>query len=208
MSMPAVTKIDLFKLNKRLYVAPNRPVFLEVPPATYLALEGVGAPGGEEFTARIQALYGMAFTIKMSRKFAGQEDYGVCKLEAQWWAKGSTCFTQLPQAEWRWKLLIRTPEFIGTEDLKRAREVLVKRGKGADTADVRLEELTEGACVQMLHTGPYDREGETVAVMRAAADKAGLGFEGRHHEIYLSDPRRVAPEKLRTILRQPVRPSA
>lgn len=139
-------KVDLYKLHKADYAAPKKPVLLEVAPARYLGIDGEGKPGGEEFQARVGALYGAAFTIKMTRKFAGKGDYAVCKLEG----------------------------------------------------------LDEGQCVQMLHLGPFDAERETIAVMRAFMDEEGLTRRGLHHEIYLSDPRRVAPERLRTILRLPV----
>jgi hypothetical protein len=149
----------------------------------------------------------MAFTIKMTRKFAGQQDYAVCKLEGQWWSELAADFARLPKDQWLWKLLIRTPDFIKDDDLLQAVAVLLKRGKGEDVKRVRLESLAERLCVQMLHVGPYDRECETIAVMRAFAEKQQLGFAGKHHEIYLSDPRRVPPERLKTIVRQPVRPS-
>jgi hypothetical protein len=178
---------------------------VELKPATYLAISGKGAPGGEAFTASIGALYGMAFTIKMTRKFAGKQDYAVCKLEGQWGSAAEPNFAKLPPAQWLWTLLIRTPEFIKEEDLRQAVAVLLKRGKGEDVKRVRLESLTEGPCVQMLHVGPYDKEPETIAVMRAFAEKQQFQLSGRHHEIYLSDPRRVPPERLKTILRVPVR---
>ena len=111
----------------------------------------------------------------------------------------------MPTDQWQWKLLIRTPDFIGEEDLRQAVAVLLKRGKGEEVKRVRLETLAEGPCVQMLHVGPYERECETIAAMQAFAEKQQLRFSGKHHEIYLSDPRRVPPERLKTILRQPVR---
>ena len=203
--MKTQEKIDLYKLHKAEYVAPKKPALVELRAARYLAISGRGAPGGEAFTASIGALYGMAFTIKMTRKFAGRQDYAVCKLEGQWWSDAASCFTQLPRDQWQWKLLIRTPEFIAGADLTQAVAVLTKRGKGAGTERVQLETLAEGKCVQMLHVGPYDEEGKTVALMQAFVEKMDLQFHGRHHEIYLSDPRRVAPEKLKTILRHPVR---
>jgi hypothetical protein len=203
--MQTLEKVDLYKLNKEQYAAPRKPVLVNLPPVTYLAIEGRGEPGGEQFTTNIGALYGMAFTIKMTRKFAGRGDYTVCKLEGQWWSDASDCFAQLPKAQWQWKLLIRTPDFITKDDMKDAVAALLKRGKGAEVQRVRLETLTEGQCVQMLHVGPYDQEGKTIEVMRAFAAKHQLATHGRHHEIYLSDPRRVAPEKLKTILRHPVK---
>ena len=203
--MKAQQKIDLYKLHKAEYAATRKPALVEIKPACYLAISGQGAPGGERFTASIGALYGVAFTIKMTRKFAGQQDYAVCKLEGQWWSKPGQDLGKLPLDQWQWKLLIRTPEFIKQNNLTQAVAVLLKRGKGEDVRQVRLETLAEGRCVQMLHVGPYEKECETIAVMQAFAEKQGLQFAGKHHEIYLSDPRRVPPERLKTILRHPVR---
>lgn len=198
-------KIDLYKLHKDEYATAKKPVLIRMKPATYLAISGQGAPGGEVFTASIGALYGVAFTIKMTRKFAGLPDYAVCKLEGQWWAKdGAGALAELPPAQWHWNLLIRTPEFITKDDLERAITVLLKRGKGEEVRRVELQTLGEGQCVQMLHIGPYDQEHRTLALMKTFAEKQQLQFSGRHHEIYLSDPRRVPTERLKTILRQPV----
>jgi hypothetical protein len=203
--MKAPLKIDLYKLHKAEYAATRKPALVEIKPAIYLGIAGQGAPGGERFTASIGSLYGVAFTIKMTRKFAGKPDYAVCKLEGQWWTEPELDFGKLPPDQWRWKLLIRTPDFIGEADLRQAVAVLLKRGKGEDVKQVRLESLDEGLCVQMLHVGPYDKEHETIAVMKTLAEKKHLVFSGKHHEIYLSDPRRVPPERLKTILRHPVR---
>jgi len=207
--MKTQEKIDLSKLHKEEYAAPKKPVLLDIGPATYLAISGQGEPGGPLFTQHIGALYAVAFTIKMTRKFAGEQDYAVGKLEAQWWCDGpEDNFAQVPKTQWRWRLLIRTPDFVKASELARAVEVLKKKGKTEPVEAVRLESVAEGRCVQMLHVGPYDREPETLAVMKAHAEKHGLKFHARHHEIYLSDPRRVPPEKLKTILRHPVTQAA
>lgn len=195
-------KIDLYKLHKDEYVTPKKPVLVRVKPAQYLAINGEGAPGGERFTACIGALYAVAFTIKMTRKFAGKQDYAVCKLEGQWFFEGN--LAKIPKDNWRWKLLIRTPDFIKEADRKQAVATLLKKGKPHEVEEVELEKIDEGQCVQMLHVGPYDREHETIALMRAFAEEKGLKLVGSHHEIYLSDPRRVPPERLKTILREPV----
>lgn len=203
--MKPAQKVDLYKLHQQDYVTPKKPVLLTIKKATYLAIEGKGEPGGEAFGERIGALYGAAFTIKMTRKFGGEQDYAVCKLEAQWWGDdGANDFSNLPKEKWCWKLLIRTPAFVRKTELNKAVAVLLKRGKAETVKEVRLEFLTEGRCVQMLHVGPYEREHETIALMRAHAENNGLKLEGRHHEIYLSDPRRVPAERLKTILRHPV----
>jgi hypothetical protein len=204
--MTTTQKLDLYKLHQAEYATPKRPVLIQTQPAQYLAIAGVGEPGGPVFTAKIGALYGIAFTVKMTRKFAGLGDYAVCKLEGQWFFDDGLCPAQVPRSKWRWKLLIRTPDFVGSDDLKKGVAVLLKRGKDAKVKEVRLESLDEGLCVQMLHVGPYDKEGDTVAVMKTFAESRGYTLRGPHHEIYLSDPRRVAPERLRTILREPLHP--
>lgn len=204
--MRAKEKIDLFKLNKDEYAAPKKPTIVNVKKAIYLTITGMGAPGGEEFSDRAGALYAIAYTIKMTRKFDGEQDYVICKLEGEYWGEdGNPDLSEFPQEEWCWRLMVRTPEFVGVNDLKKASEALLRKGKQAEVEEVKLEPITQGTCVQMLHVGPYDREEETIAVMEDFAAAQGLKRHGRHREIYLSDPRRVPPERLKTILRLPVR---
>ncbi len=205
--MRTTEKIDLYKVHKDAYVATRKPGLVEVRKANYLVIEGEGAPGGKEFTDAIGGLYGVAFTVKMTRKFGGEQDYSVCKLEAQWWTKGGREFTS-DMSKCCWKLMIRTPDFVRKDEVKRAIGVLQKRGKAPTANKVRLESVAEGKCVQVLHVGPYDQEPVTVEAMKVFAQAKGLKLEGPHHEIYLSDPRRVPAARLRTILRQPVRTQA
>lgn len=202
--MPSKKKIDLYQVHKGEYLTPRTPVIVKVGPAKYLSIEGRSAPGSKEFQDKIGALYNVTFTIKMATKFAGQ-DYAVCKLEGLWWADGGEKeFLQTPKDQWRWKLMIRTPDFIGAKELQEAISKLREKSKPAEISSVVLETLKEGSCVQVLHIGPYDAEPATIAQMKELANAEGLSFHGLHHEIYLSDPRRVAPAKLRTILRHPV----
>jgi hypothetical protein len=204
--MTTDNKIDLCKQHKDEYATPKSPVLVTVGEATYLAITGRGEPGGPQFTEKVGALYAVAYTIKMTRKFAGLQDYVVCKLEGQWWMDSpQQDFAGVPRDQWNWRLMIRTPEIVTTAELHQAAATLIEKGKAPSAGQVKLESFTEGLCVQMLHVGPYDREGETIARMRVSAEQQGLELDGRHHEIYLSDPRRVAPEKLKTILRIPVR---
>src|SRR5437762_13547407 len=146
--MTTAAKLDLYKLHKDEYAAPRSPRLITVKPAAYLTIAGQGEPGGEVFQQQVGALYGIAFTVKMTKKFAGQ-DYAVCKLEGLW---SNSAATQ-PKAM-QWKLLIRVPEFVRKEDLQTAADALVKKGKGDVIRDVRLERINEGRCVQMLHVGP------------------------------------------------------
>ncbi len=198
-------KIDLKKAFKDDYVAAKKPVLLDIGKSTYLAITGRGAPGGPEFQARVGALYAMAYAVKMTRKFGGEQDYTISNLEAQWWTDDGRCLPDVPRDQWCWKLLIRTPGFVKQAELANAAGTLRKKGKAPEASEVKLETVTEGRCVQMLHVGPYDREGDTMAVMTAFAGSKGLTLHGLHREIYISDPRRVPAEKLKTILRQPVK---
>jgi len=159
-------------------------------------------PGDETFAAQIGALYAVAFTVKMKRKFAGLQDYAIGKLEAQWLDDPATFAKR--NIPWRWRLLMRSPDFLTPADLAAAVAALLDKGKPATVKEVALAPLDEGSCVQMLHVGPYDREPESIALMQAFAAGKSLVFAGSHHEIYLSDPRRVPLERLKTILRVPV----
>lgn len=200
-------KLDLHQLHRREYVAPREPALVDVGPGHYLVIEGHGRPGGPEFQAKLGALYGMAFTIKMTRKQAGKSDYVVAGLEGQYWPDAAFPDPfDVPLDHMNWRLLVRTPEAVGEDDLARAATTLEKRGKGEWTREVALLSMAEGRCVQMLHVGPYDQEPDTIRRMMAFAEERGFAVHGWHHEIYLSDPARVPPERLRTILRLPVRP--
>ena len=205
----AEKKLDLYKEHRAEYAAKKSPALVEVGPAKYLSIEGQGAPESESFQAKVGAMYAMAFTIKMTRKFAGKGDYKVCHLEGLWWTdREIRSFADLPpRDQWRWKLLIRVPDFISPADLKAAQASAAKKGKAPEAPQVKLETIREGPCVQMLHVGPYGEEPRTIAVMEMFMKAEGLAFKGPHHEIYLSDPRRVPPERLRTVLRHPVRPA-
>jgi hypothetical protein len=178
------------------------PVVLRIAKAGYLEIAGRGAPGGEAFEQAVAALYSVAFTIKMAGKHAGR-DYSVAKLEGLWWVDSGGSFLTEPKDRWSWRLLIPTPDFISKRELEAARKKLAEKGKHPLCQQVALTALDEGQCVQVLHTGPYGREPETILLMESFAAE-GYRFDGLHHEIYLSDPRRVPPEKLRTILRIPV----
>ena len=203
--MADTEKLDLYKTHKSDYITPRQPALVAIARATYLTIDGQGEPGGDVFETRIAALYAMAFTIKMTSKFAGQ-DYVVCKLEGLWWTDdGSSDFLSVPKSQWRWRMLIRTPSFIQRRQRASARDALLAKGKAAEVREVKLETIHEGRCVQMLHVGPYEAEAGAISAMQAFAAEQGMTFHGLHHEIYLSDPRRVSPQRLRTILRHPVK---
>lgn len=198
-------KLDLFKIHKHEYVQPKSPKLVDTRSATYLVTAGTGEPGSEVFQAAIGALYGMSYTIKFQSKFAGR-DFVVCKLEGIYETAGAADVGTRGRSldSLSWKLLIRVPDFISERQLEEARGTLHEKGKEGDFDRVCLEAIDEGLCVQMLHVGPYDAEQETVDRMNTFARERRLEPHMAHHEIYLSDPRRVPPERLRTILRQPV----
>jgi hypothetical protein len=196
-------KLDLYARHKGEYVAPRSPRLVRVGPAKYLTVAGRGDPNGPAFAAAVGALFGAAFTIKMASKARGR-DFRVSRLEGLWWGgRRGWLLIESPTGTWRWKAMIRVPAFVTASHLATARRELAARGR-APRVSVRLELLREGRCVQLLHVGPYRKEHASIASMRDFARAHGLRPRGRHHELYLSDPRRVAPAKLKTILRQPV----
>lgn len=188
---------------KTEYTAPRKAKFFQLPSLQYLAITGVGAPGRDAFADAVGALYGMAYTIKMGRRAANLPCYSIGKLETQW-----LNFEAGPppdRAIWQWRMMIRTPSFVTPAECDNAAALQLKRGKSASVKDVALVTTDAGAVIQALHVGPYESEGDTLAVMSAIAAAAGLIFAGPPHDIYLSDPRRGTPEKLRTLLRRAVR---
>jgi hypothetical protein len=203
--MPTAQKLDLYKIHKAEYIATKKPALVKTRPAQYLTISGQGAPASSEFQNSIGTLYSVAFTLKMARKSAGK-DYKVCNLEGLYWSgkeESTECFDP-NQYGWNWLLMIRVPDFIKEKDLQQAISQLRAKGKAGDFEKVKLESIDEGSCVQMLHVGPYNQESRTIDQMLAFAKQKGLSCRGKHHEIYLSDPRRMPPDRLRTILRFPV----
>jgi hypothetical protein len=204
--MATAAKLDLYKLHAAEYVKPKHPVLVATRAARYLAVDGAGDPEGPAFRAAVGALYAMAWTIRMGKRRLGQ-DFKVPGLEGLWWCAGgdpSRWMIDRSRRTWRWKVLLRMPETVKERCLVMARELLEEKGRGAGVGAVKLERLAEGKCVQMLHVGPYAAEGPTMDAMLAFAKEQRLKFTGKHHEIYLSDPHRTRPDKLKTILRHPV----
>ena len=206
-----MTKLDFKKTEKSLYSGKaGRWDQIDVPMMQFLAIEGRGDPNGPDYAAALTALYPLAYAIKFAAKSEGQ-DYVVPPLEALWWADALDAFTANRRDEWQWCAMLRVPSFVTAktvEECRKSTDAKLKK-KGTETAliaQVNLISKEEGTCLQTLHLGPYTDEGPTLAELHDhIMPTQGLTFNGPHHEIYLSDPRRVAPEKLRTILRQPVK---
>lgn len=203
----ATIKLDLIKEYKTYYKAKTTPEVVEFGEAQFLTIEGKGEPGGKEFTSKVEALYPLAYGVKNICKKQGK-DFGVPKLEGLWWVESDKPALEVPREEWKWKLLIRMPEFITSEYVEKARAETIRKKSIESVNEIKFEKINEGKCVQIMHVGPYSTEPEPLAKMRKLMDENNLIENSIHHEIYLSDPRRVPEEKMRTILRQPVKEGA
>jgi len=181
---------------------------VEVPPLQYLALDGSGDPNTSgDYRDAVTSLYPLAYGLRALSRTELDRDHVVMPLEALWWSEDMSTFTTARDASrWRWTLMIMVPDWLTAEHVERARaDVAAGRGAGPSLDRVRLEGLVEGRCVQTLHVGPYDAEGPVLEEMhRRVIPELGLRMTGRHHEVYLGDPRRVDAGRLRTLLRQPV----
>jgi hypothetical protein len=182
----------------------GRPELVEVPPAWFLAADGRGKPDDSpEFEATIGALYAAAYTIRFALERAGAPTRKVAPLEGLWWSAAERRLDE-ERRSWRWTLLIRLPPEATDEVVVAALADAAARKPELPVGKLRVEELAEGLCAQVLHRGPYSTEGPTIEALHAFVAEQGRTCRGRHHEIYLGDPRRSAPERLRTLIRQPV----
>lgn len=202
-------KLDYKKDFKQLYFPPTEPVFVDVPEMKFLAINGKGYPnqkGNGEFQQAIQALYGIAYTMKFTLKFKkiGQE-YTIPPLDSLWWMQGGGTISKKRLQDWRWTLMIPQPDFITKKYISDAILLLKKRGKTGPFGKVQFKKWKEGRSAQLMHIGPYDKEGPSINKLLAFIKEKKLKVSGKHHEIYLSDPRRVAPSKLKTVIRYPVK---
>jgi hypothetical protein len=184
-------KLDLTKKYRSYYTAKTEPEVVEIEEGTFLAIEGKGAPGGDEFQAKVGALYSLAYAVKNLMKKKGR-DFKVAKLEGLWWVDSKKPYYEIPKEEWRWKLLIRQPEFVTQETVEKAKEEVIKKKNLELVKEVVLEKIKEGKCVQILHIGPYSTEPQSIAKMKKLMEEENLVEKGLHHEIYLvmSHPRK------------------
>lgn len=200
-------KVDFKKELDFLYKPTSKEFsIVTVPPLKYLMVDGEGDPNtSPDYAAAIEALYSVSYTLKfMSKKDLGQ-DYVVPPLESLWWADDMSAFAKRRKASWKWTAMIMVPDWITKAMVKQAVKSVGEKKENATLAELRHETLKEGKSVQILHIGPYDKEGPMLNRMHNEFMPANsLTFNGKHHEIYMSDPRKVAPEKLRTVVRQPV----
>ncbi|MEU4449901.1 GyrI-like domain-containing protein [Nocardioides sp. NPDC023903] len=200
------TKTDLKKTLDSFRARQGEFRVLEVPPLPYLMVDGHGDPNtAQEYADALATLYPVAYKLKFASKNEGR-DYVVPPLEALWWAEDMDAFTRArDKSQWDWTAMIMTPDWITEQMFDEAVSKVGAKDRPASLDKVRLETLAEGTCVQTLHIGPYDDEGPVLEELHERfIPENGLRMTGKHHEIYLGDPRRVEPAKLRTILRQPL----
>ena len=205
---------DFRKEYREFYMPKDKPAIVTIPPMNYIAVRGQGDPNleGGEYKQAIGLLYGIAYTVKMSKKsdrrMEGYFDFVVPPLEGFWWQDGVEGVDYGRKDAFQWISCIRMPDFVTEEDFRWAvSEAAVK--KKTDFSKVEFLPVSEGLCVQCMHVGPYDNEPATVAKMHAFIGLQGYAPDitdrRRHHEIYLSDARKVSPEKLKTVIRHPIR---
>ena len=205
---------DFKKEYKEFYMPPKKPSIVTIPKMNYIAVRGQGDPNPEEseYKQAIGLLYGIAFTIKMSKmgshKIDGYFDYVVPPLEGFWWQEGVIGVDYSRKDDFNWISVIRLPDFVTREDFEWAVEEATKKKK-TDFSKVEFFTYDEGLCVQCMHIGSYDDEPSTVELMHKFMEEQGYELditdERMHHEIYLSDARKVAPEKLKTVIRHPIK---
>jgi hypothetical protein len=204
--MMALPKIDYKKDLKHLYQpSAKRLELVEVPAMKFLMVDGHGNPNDNPgYQEVLEALYAMAYSLKFALKPKGFE-YVVAPLEGLWWAEDMDDFTRGAKENWDWTMMIMQPDPVTTELFKQVRSEVARKKDLPALDRMRLETYQEGLSVQILYHGPYADEGPTIIRMHAFIKEEGCEPNGKHHEIYLGDPRRTAPEKLRTIIRQPIR---
>lgn len=203
-----IDKIDFKKSLDAYRARAGEFRIVDVPKMRYLMVDGQGDPNTEpSYTAALEALYPVAYKLKFASKLQLGRDYVVPPLEGLWWADDMDAFTvSRDKSQWRWTMMLMVPEWIERPLVEQTISLLALKSAPARLADVRFDSFAEGLSVQTLHLGSFDAEGPTLARMHNEfLPENGLTFAGKHHEIYFSDVRRTSPEKLRTLLRQPVK---
>ena len=201
--------LDLRHDLSALYRVGRRPVLVDVPELNCLMVDGRGDPNhSADYQHAVEALFTLSWTMRFALKRAGLLDFKVMPLEGLWWAPDMAVFSSAEKSAWHWTALIVQPDAVDATVLAEAQDAASGKKDLPALDAVRLERWTEGPSAQVLHIGPYSEEGPTIAGLHGFIEQSGLELRGKHHEIYLGDPRRSAPEKLRTLIRQPVSPPA
>ena len=206
--MPAKKKLDYKKEFPEIYKPSLKtPTIIKIPEMTYFMIDGTGDPNtSEEYKDIVQILYNISYTLKMKiiKKETPDKDYVVPPLEGLWYMPKMDEWSMEDKEKWQWTMMIRIPDFIEDTQIKKALKILKETKNPSFFSKLRYEQYDEGTCVQIMYLGPYDEEPPTIKKMHQFAEKNGYILNGHHHEIYLSDPRRIEPERLKTILRQPI----
>jgi hypothetical protein len=197
-------KLDLKKEYKTAFSAKKKPEIISIPKMQYITFSGKGDPGtSKDFEEAMGVLYGLAYTVKFMYK-EKEMDFVVAPLEGQWWSDNVEVFAQNKRDEWLWKVMIALPEYVTAADFETAREKLEKKKNPLQLEKAKLETMEDGLAVQVLYIGSYSEEAATIAAMHHFAEEQGYRLRSRHREVYLSNPQRTSPDKLKTIIRHPL----
>lgn len=205
-------KLDLKKENKELYnPSAKEASIIDVPEMNYLMIDGEGDPStSQEYQDSIKALFSASFKVKFISAKEASQDYVVMPLEGLWWVENTENFNIQDKSNWKWTAMIRQPDFVTRDMVEKALEEVEKKKNLPALSRIRFESLSEGLSAQIMHPGPYSEEKTTVDKLHDFIEMNGYEFDGtvsgeKHHEIYISDVRKTKPEKLKTIIRQPVK---
>ena len=201
-------KVDLRKELKHLYAPSAKEVLaVNVPKMNFLMIYGMGDPNtSQEYKDAVEALFSLSYAIKFMIKKEKSIDYAVMPLEGLWWVDDMTRFSVENKNEWKWTSLIMQPEYVTKEIVNEALNETRKKKNLPALSKIRFEAFSEGPSAQIMHIGPFSAEGPTIEKIHNFIKKQGYKLSGKHHEIYLSDPRKSAPEKMKNVLRQPMSP--
>ncbi len=193
------------------YYAPStkQAQIITIPPLNFLMIDGHGDPNtSPEYSAVVSTLYTLSYTLKFDLKKLGTPDYKVFPLEGLWWAEDMNTFVSGEKSAWDWTMMIAQPDWVTRGHVDSAMVKAAAKVEKALLNKTRFESYDEGLVVQLMHIGPYSEEGPNIARMHAFAREQGYDLVGKHHELYMGNPQRSAPEKLKTIVRQPIRKAA
>ena len=200
-------KIDLKKKWRNLYNPPAKDVaILDVPKMNFLMIDGAGDPNtSQQYKEAVEALYSVSYALKfMVKKGSEAIDYAVMPSEGLWWVEDMSTFSIKNKDAWQWTAMIMQPDFVSAELAAKAIEQASKKKELPALVKLRFVSFHEGLCAQVMHIGPYAAEAPTIEKLHGFIAQSGYRMKGKHHEIYLSDPRKAAPEKMKTVIRQPI----
>ena len=202
-----MAKLDFKKELKHLYRPSAKEIaVVEVPPMNFLMIDGSGDPNtAQEYQDAVETLYAVSYALKFTvKKSEAAVDYVVMPLEGLWWTDDMSEFSVENPDILKWTAMIMQPEYVTTDLVDEALQEVERKKNPLALSKIRFESLHEGRAVQIMHIGPFSEEQPTIDKLHSYAEEQGFRLRGKHHEIYLSDPRRTAPEKLKTVIRQPV----